>query len=43
MCILPNFAVKDLAEVSQKGKNEKRKAQTQTVNIVIAENPLIEI
>jgi hypothetical protein len=42
MCILPNFATRDLTELKQKRKKETEKAEAETVKIVIPEHPLLE-
>jgi len=42
MCILPNFATRDLAELKQKRKKETKKAEAKTVEIIIPEHPLLE-
>jgi hypothetical protein len=42
MCILPNFATRDLTELEQKRKKETKKAEAKTVEIIIPEQPLLE-
>ena len=42
MCILPNFATSDLTELEQKGKKETEKAEAETVELIVPEQPLLE-
>jgi hypothetical protein len=42
MCILPNFATDDLAELRRKRKKETKKVEAETVEIIIPEQPLLE-
>jgi hypothetical protein len=42
MCILPNFAEGDLAEYKRKRKEERKKAEAETVEIIVPEQPLLE-
>jgi len=40
MCSLPNFTTQDFSEMSKKRKEAKRKAKTETINLVLAETAL---
>ena len=40
MCILPNFEARDLEEFKKNRKREGKKAEAETVEIVVAEQPL---
>lgn len=40
MCILPNFEQSDLEEFTRKGKRGVKKAEAETVELFIAEQPL---
>lgn len=42
MCILPNFPTSDLTELEQKGKKETKKAEAETVELIVPEQPLLE-
>jgi len=42
MCILPNFATRDLTELEQKRKKETKKAEAEAVEIIIPEHQLLE-
>jgi hypothetical protein len=42
MCILPNFATRDLTELEQKRKKETKKAEAETLEIIVPEQPLLE-
>jgi hypothetical protein len=42
MCILPNFATRDLTELKQNRKKETKKAKAETVEIIVPEQPLLE-
>jgi hypothetical protein len=37
MCILPNFATSDLKEIEQKGKKATKKAEAETVEMIVPE------
>jgi hypothetical protein len=41
MCILPNFAAQDLAEMSEERKKRRRKAKAETVKMVVPEASLL--
>jgi hypothetical protein len=40
MCILPNFAVHDLAELEQNRTKETKKAAAETLEIIVPKQPL---
>ena len=40
MCILPNFAARDLVELKQNRTKETKKDLAETVEIIIPEQPL---
>jgi len=40
MCILPNFEARDLEEFKKNGKRKSKKAEAETVEIVIPEQTL---
>jgi hypothetical protein len=42
MCILPNFATGDLAALKQNRRKETKKAEAETVEIVIPEKTLVQ-
>jgi hypothetical protein len=42
MCILPNFAERNLEELRQDGKKEIKKAKVESVKITVLEQPLLE-
>jgi len=41
MCILPNFAAQDLAEMSEERKKRRRKAKAEKVKLVVPEASLL--
>jgi hypothetical protein len=43
MCILPNFVTYDLEEFRRNRKKETKKAEAKTVEIIIPEQPIVEI
>jgi hypothetical protein len=40
MCILPNFEPTDLEEFTRNSKRGKKKAEAETVELLVAEQPL---
>jgi hypothetical protein len=42
MCILPNFAIRDLIELEQNRKKETKKAEAKRVEIIVPEQPLLD-
>jgi hypothetical protein len=41
MCILPNFTTQDFSEMSEKRKERRRKAKTETIKLVLPETALL--
>jgi hypothetical protein len=37
MCILPNLPARDLQELSQRRKNQTKKAEAETIKIIMAD------
>jgi hypothetical protein len=42
MCILPNFATRDLKELEQNREKETKKTEAKKLEIIIPEQPLLE-
>jgi hypothetical protein len=42
MCILPNFEARDLEKLRRKGKRGNKKAEAETVELFVPEQPLLE-
>jgi hypothetical protein len=42
MCILPNFEARDLEELRRNRKRGNKKAEAETVEVIIPEQPLLE-
>jgi hypothetical protein len=42
MCILPNFAERNLEELGKNGKRKNKKTKVETVEITVAERSLLE-
>ena len=42
MCILPNFPTSDLVELEKNKKKETKKAEAETGELIVPEQPLLE-